>query len=107
MRLIKTEVIEETRKTSFSPNSANISRTETTQKVLRKETKVTLDSYDQRTELADHLKSKNFKQTDGLFGEARDFGLWSAGNEYWIILSFQNQKRYERLIQTVVNWGKK
>lgn len=107
MRIIKTEVVEETRNTSFNPHSSNISRTETTQKVIRKETKVMLDSYEQRADLALHLKVKNFKQTDGMFGETKDFGLWSSGSEYWIVLSFHNQKRYERLLQTVINWAKK
>jgi hypothetical protein len=111
MRIIKTEVIEETRTTSLHPKFAHVSRTDKTEKVIKKETKVIVDSIDQRYELAEYLKSKKFKQTDGMFGEQKDFSVMASYNagkpeEHYILLEFKNQKRYERLIQTVIEYGK-
>jgi len=111
MRIIKTEVIEETRITHIHAKINHSSLASNVKKVTSQYTKVIVDSIDQRYELAEYLKSKKFKQTDGMFGEQKDFSVmanYNAGKpeEHYILLEFKNQKRYERLIQTVIEYGK-
>lgn len=111
MRIIKTEVIQETRSSNMSPRTGEAKFAGKTEKLIKKEIKVILDSYEQRAELAAFLKSKKFKQTDGFLGEQRDYSVgasYAAGKEeLYVTLDFQNQRRYERLIQTVISWTKK
>jgi hypothetical protein len=111
MRIVKTEVIEETRTTSITPKFPHISRTEKTGKILNKETNVFVDSYEQRESLENYLKEHKFKMSNGAFGEQKDFQVGytnlNGENSLYVKLQFQNQKRYERLIKTVLDWCKR
>lgn len=65
---------------------------------------VIMDTPNQKYELADFLKEKGFKQSDGMFGKQKDFGTWSQGEKHWVALQFQNKARFQRLYNAMVEW---
>lgn len=69
-----------------------------------KSVKVEVDSVEQKYQLRTFLEERGFKQSDGMFGKQRDFGIWAQGNTNWVQLQFQNKKRFERLYKCALEW---